>query len=226
MGRNIIHIFNLNDYKWISKTLYIPKYNNKKILHHNVPGLSWRKIQKNLDNNKPILKEKDKNKIKTYIEHNIDRHSTILFNIGFADFLFPDLIPIANQKQISLITSSLNIIPTLSKKDDILIITYDRNLLEKYIYNTMEGKKKYLEYENINIIGFEDINKEFQEFSRKGFDISFDYLEYFFIQIIQHLKLFVNRDTHIIIECTAIMEIVPILKQIFKDNKIYGIHDI
>lgn len=227
------HIFLLNDYSWeanVSPEWQLPHQCNQMAKLHVGNGLSWLSMEQGIldEPEKPCLDEYNLSLIKQQIQSNIESDSVLVLSVGFADCIHDELLQATFDKNITLVSSSLNAIPYLL--GNTLIITYDGQLLNRYMTIKDYGKNRWLQEfntKNISILGFEDIDSEYQRLIYQSCVISAEQHNLFLQQLALKTFEYVNESNHkidnIVIECTTIMQIVPLLKDLIPSVSIIGI---
>ena len=141
-----------------------------------------------------------------------------------------ELLAITKAREITLISSTLNVIPFL--KGNTLIITYDGVLLNRYMKVKDVGKSRWnKEFENrrIDIFGFEDIDQEYKDAINKSCEQSEQDHNKFLHKIASKVNEYVKKCDYrlddIVIECTTIMQIVPMLKKMLPAVYVIGLKE-
>ena len=225
------YILLLDDYSWDTNK---PAWNVPKSVATPISritnGLSWKSMEHGLlsQPDEPCLPKDNTDLIKQEINTNIPDGSVVLLSLGFGDCIHDKLLEATQKKDIILVSSTLNVIPYL--KGNTLILTYDGQLLTRYMTIKADGKARWdkeFKRNHITILGFEDIDKDYQDSLNKSCDQSEEDHNSFLKKAIDKVQDYIGmqeyRIDNILIECTTIMQIVPSLKKALPDVNVIGI---
>ena len=238
------HILMMEDYHKWNKIVFpkwiLPKHCDKPKIYP-VKGFYlpdfFNNIKNGSFNSNCLCENNTKDIIKTI--DNIPNNSIIIMCCGFSDSFHNQLLPTINKNKQILVSSSLNIIPYLKFNKEngrILILSYDFELMKRYIYNKKIGVERIgKKYGNIiDIIGYDEIDKDYKRMindtsyeTKKLKKILDDMLSMIYDKIISYIEEN-NLIEHVIIESTTGYDIiVPKLQDKLKDKCIgvYGLKE-